>query len=151
MTRELKVLITIITIAGLTACSSPELSNSSRVKKEYFTNGQIMSEFIMSDDTGQNGILKKYGYDGKLTSIVPIKNGVKDGIEILYDDKGRVLRKTPYVKGRIDGILKVFYANGDLLATIPYVKGVRNGYAYKYRPDGTVLEKVLFKRGRIAN
>jgi len=142
----------ILSIIGLSACSSPNLPTvTGNVKKEYFTNGQIMSEFIMSDSTGQNGLLKKYGYDGKLTSTATIHNGVKDGIETLYDDKGRVLRKTPYSNGKKNGTVQIFYPNGDLLATIPYVNGVRNGYAYKYRPDGSVLQKVLFRRGRIAN
>jgi len=154
--NKLKVAITIISIIGLTACNnSPHptslSSTSGNVQREYFTNGQVMSEFIMSDKSGQNGLLKKYGYDGKITSTVTIKNGVKDGIETLYDAQGRVLRKTPYVRGKKHGTVKVFYPNGDILATIQYVNGVRNGYAYKYRPDGSVLQKVLFKRGRIAN
>jgi antitoxin component YwqK of YwqJK toxin-antitoxin module len=147
--NNIKLIITTVALIGLSACSTPQLGGN--VKKEYFTNGQIMSEFIMSDSTGQNGLLKKYGFDGKLTSTVPIKNGVKNGIEILYDDKGRVLRKTPYVNGKKHGTITVYYPNGDILATIPYVNGVREGYAYKYRPDGTVLQKVLFKEGRIAN
>ena len=152
--NKLRVFISIVSIIGLSACSSPDapsLSSSGNVQRKYFTNGQIMSEFIMSDKTGQNGLLKKYGYDGKVTSTVTIHNGVKDGIETLYDDKGRVLRKTPYVRGKKHGTVKVFYPNGDILATIPYVNGVRNGYAYEYRPDGTVLQKILFREGRIAN
>ena len=147
--NNIKLIITIVALMGLSACSAPQLERN--VKKEYFPNGQIMSEFIMSDNTGQNGLLKKYGYDGKLTSTVPIKNGVKNGIETLYDDKGRVLRKTPYINGKKHGTVTVYYPNRDILATIPYINGVREGYAYKYRPDGTVLQKVLFKEGKIAN
>jgi antitoxin component YwqK of YwqJK toxin-antitoxin module len=147
--NKIKIAITIISILGFSACSTPSLNGN--VKKEYFTNGQIMSEFIMSDSSGQNGLLKKYGYDGKITSTVTIKNGVKDGVELLYDNKGRVIRKTPYVNGKKNGKVEVYYPNGDILASINYVNGVRNGYAYKYRPDGSVLRKVLFRRGRIAN
>jgi antitoxin component YwqK of YwqJK toxin-antitoxin module len=147
--NNIKLIITTVALMGLSACSTPQLGGN--IRREYFTNGQIMSEFIMSDNTGQNGLLKKYGFDGKLTSTVLIKNGVKDGTEILYDNKGRVLRKTPYVNGKKHGTVTVYYPNGDILATIPYVNGIREGYAYKYRPDGTVLQKVLFKEGRIAN
>jgi len=150
--NKLRSGIAILSILGLSACSTlnlPIIGNS--VKKEYFTNGQLMSEFIMSDSSGQNGLLKKYGYSGELTSTITIHNGVKDGIETIYDDKGRVLRKTPYVHGKKHGKVQILYPNGDLLASIPYVNGVRNGYAYKYRPDGSVLQKVLFRKGRVAN
>ena len=145
----------IILILWITGCNqtpnTPIHNTQYNVQKEYFTNGQVMSEFIMTDSSGQNGILKKYGYDGKLTSKVTIHNGVRDGVEILYDNKGRVIRKTPYIKGKKHGKVQIFYPNGDVLASIPYINGVREGYAYKYRPDGSVFQKVLFRRGRVAN
>ena len=153
--KKLAISILALLLIGLSGCSNSPRPNKpitvGNVKKEFFTNGDIMSEFIMSDSTGQNGLLKKYGYDGKLTSTATIKNGVRNGIETLYDNKGRVLRKTNYSNGRKNGTVTVYYPNGDTLATIPYVNGVREGYGYKYRPDGSVLQKVLFRRGRIAN
>ena len=137
----------------LTACSTPELSNpfGKKVKKEYFTGGGLRSEFIMSDNTGHNGLLKQYGYNGKLTSTTEMRSGVKHGIETFYDSHGRVLRKTPYKKNRRHGILKVFYANGDPLATISYVNGIKHGKAIKYNKDGSIYQQVMFKNGRQVN
>ncbi|RLA66856.1 MAG: hypothetical protein DRQ78_03450, partial [Epsilonproteobacteria bacterium] len=69
--------ITLVCIMGvlliLTACGGPDISDK-KVKKEYFTGGQLKSEFIMDDDSGKNGILKRYGYNGKVTSTVQINN-----------------------------------------------------------------------------
>ena len=47
----------------------------------------------MDDDTEQNGLLKRYGYNGNVTSTVTIHNGVKDGVETGFDDHGRVIWK----------------------------------------------------------
>jgi len=70
--KKLLLLLSIFTLLSFNACSSPELSGDN-VKKEYFSNGQIRTEFIMHDKTEQNGILNKYGYNGHLTSTVLLK------------------------------------------------------------------------------
>lgn len=123
----------------------------SNVKKEYFTGGKIRSKFIMSDKTGQNGLLKRYGYNGKITSTVHIKNGVKNGIETLFDGYGRVLKKTPYKNGRKNGIVAVYYPNGDPMAEITYVNNIRHGRAVKYNKDGSINEQVVFNNGRLTD
>ena len=133
-----------------TGCEQPSLGGK-KVHKEYFTNGQLRSEFIMTDETAKNGTMKKYGTDGKLTSIVTVKNGVKDGDEILYDTEGRVLMRTPYVNGEKHGNQTIYYPNQDVLAIIPWRYDRKNGMAVKYYPDGTVQQKARFKNNRIVN
>jgi len=141
--------LVLFSVIFFTACEGPSLGG--KVEKEYYTGGKVRSEFIMSDSTGQNGELKKYGYEGHLTSLVSISNGVKNGMEVWYDQKGRVIRNVPYVNGRIDGTLKEFYPNGDIMATLPYQSGMRNGKAFSYNKDGSVHRKVIFKNGRMIN
>lgn len=132
----------------ITGCETPSLGGH-RVKKEYFTNGQLRSEFIMSDETGMNGLLKQYGPDEELTSTVEIRNGVKNGIEKLYDDEGRVIKTTPYINGKKHGYEKGYFPNGDVWFAMPYRNGVLNGKAYIYRQDGTVLRQATYKEGKI--
>ncbi len=136
-------------ILSLTGCEGPGLG--SKVHKEYFTNGQLRSEFIMSDKTKKNGVLKKYGSDGKLTSVVNIKNGVKNGVEVLYDPEGRVLMRTPYMNGVKHGNQTIYYPNQTVMATIPWRYDRKNGTAVKYYPDGSVQQKARFKNNRIVN
>ena len=123
----------------------------SNVKKEYFTGGKVRSEFIMSDKTGQNGLLKKYGYNEKLTSTINIRNGVRHGTEILFDGHGRVLKRTPYVNGKKEGVLKVFYPNGDTMAEITYINNIRQGRAAKYNKDRSINQEVFFQNGQLTN
>jgi len=147
--KALSLFLVLFSLFFFTACKEPGLGG--KVKKEYFTGGKLQSEFIMTDSTGQNGQLKKYGYEGRLTSVVNIKNGVRDGMEIWYDTKGRVIRNVPYINGRIDGTLKEFYPDGEVLATIPYQSGVKNGQAFSYNKNGSVYRKVIFENGRMIN
>jgi len=132
-----------------TGCQGPSLGG--KVKREYFPNGQILSEFYMDDATGQNGLLKKYGPDEKLTSTVTIRNGVKDGTETLYDPEGRVLTTIPYRNGKKEGVMKLYYPNGDVAVAMTYRNGVLNGDAYKYGIDGKVMEHRIYRNGRVVN
>ena len=147
--KALSLFLVLFSLVFFTACEGPSLGG--KVKKEYYTGGKIRSEFIMTDSTGQNGELKKYGYEGHLTSTVQINNGVKNGIETWYDKKGRPIRKVPYINGKKHGVLKEFYPNGDVMATIPYQNSMRNGEAFSYNKDGSVHRKVIFRNDRMIN
>ncbi|MBD3789508.1 MAG: hypothetical protein IE885_03925 [Campylobacterales bacterium] len=130
----------------LSGCNSPGLSGG-KVQREYFTGGQIRSEFIMSDSTGRNGILKKYGYDGKVTSAAQIQNGKKNGTETWYDTQGNVIMTVPYLNGRKEGIQKVFYPDGKLMVYTTYRNDSKEGKAVKYNMDGSINEEAYFRNG----
>ena len=154
--KKLSLLLSPLLVFVFLGCesSSPNPSASAKVvdvKKEFFTGGGLRSEFLMTDYTRQNGTLKKYGYEGKITSIVKIKGGVRDGIEVWYDPKGRPIKYIPYVNGVVHGIYKVLYPNGNTLATTPVVNGVKEGEAHSYNLDGSIHRTVLYSRGKIIN
>jgi len=148
--KHLSLPIFIFALLFFTACDGPSLSGKT-VKKEYFTGGQLRSEFIMDDKTGQNGLLKRYGYDGHITSSAQIRNGVQHGLETGYDAQSRVLWKQYYINGKQEGVQKAYYPNGDLMVTYTYKNGIKEGVAQSYRKDGTVAKKVIYRNDRIVN
>jgi len=166
--KNLSFFIAMYILIFLSACSTPQVPKTvnnipnpiptavpnlfgSNVKKEYFTGGKLRSEFIMSDKTGQNGLLKKYGYNGKLTSTVTILKGQKHGTETLFDQKGAVLKRTPYNYGKKEGTLEAYYPNGDVMATIPYKNDLKHGKAIKYNKDGSINAQATYSFGRLTN
>lgn len=166
--QKLSFFIASYILIFLNACTSPRVPEAvknipspiptavpdifgSNVKKEYFTGGKLRSEFIMSDKTGQNGLLKKYGYNGKLTSTVTILKGQKHGTETLFDQKGGVLKRTPYKYGKKEGTLEAYYANGDIMATIPYKNDLKHGKAIKFNKDGSINAEATYAFGRLTN
>ena len=146
--KKLSLLLFLFAILFFSGCDSPT-PFSDKVEKTYFTGGQISSTYTWSDKSGKNGILRKFGYDGHMTSSVHVSNGVKDGIESLYDAKGRVIKQIPYVNGRIHGTEKAFYPNGSRMITYTYQHGMKNGYAFAYNPDGTVNKKAKFINNKL--
>jgi len=148
--KPLFLFVSLVVVLLLSGCDTPSLSGE-KVKKEYFTGGQLRSEFIMDDDTGQNGILKKYGYDGHLTSTARIQNGVQDGLETGYDSEGRVLWRQYYLNGKQQGVQKAYYPNGDLMVTYTYKNGIKDGVAQTYHKNGIVAKRVIYRNNRIVN
>jgi len=148
--KKLSLLLSVFVLLSLTACDGPGLSGK-EVKRTYFTGGGLQTEFIMDDKTGMNGVLKKYGYNGKMTSSVHIANGVKSGVETGYDDNGRVLWRLNYINGRQEGVQSAYYPNGDLMVTYTYKNGIKHGVAQTYRKDGSVAKRVMYKNDRLSN
>ena len=148
--KKLSLLLSTFLLLSFVGCSTPSLSGKS-VKKTYFTGGQIRTEFIMDDDTEQNGVLKKYGYNGNVTSTVTIHNGVKDGVETGFDDHGRVIWKFTYINGKQEGQQYAYYPNGDVMVSFTYLSGMKNGEAMTYNKDGSINRKVIYKNGKIIN
>ena len=103
----------------------------------------------MTDKTEMNGTLKQYGYTGNLKVISHIKNGVKHGEMIVYDDNSLKIEKRTYVNGRLHGTQESFYPNGDLMITYPYINGILHGEGKSYRIDGEVEKTVIFENGKL--
>jgi len=148
--KHFSLFLIFISLLAFNGCESPSPFGSN-VKKEYFPNGNLRSEFIMSDNTKVNGLLKQYGPEKELTSTVTIYNGVKHGVEKLYDKEGHVLKTTIYVNGKKHGEEKGYYPNGDVWFSMPYRNGILNGDAYMYRQDGKVVRHAVYRDGKIIN
>jgi len=127
---------------------SPDKTTYEKVETSTFNGGAISSEFLMTSEKNKTGTLRKYGYDGKVTSNTDIVNGVKSGFETLYDKEGRVLKKTPYTDGYIQGNEYIYYQGGKVMVKTPYLSGKKHGKAIAYNVDGSVNKTATYKKGR---
>jgi len=148
--KKLSFLLSLFLLLSFNGCSTPGLSGK-KVKKEYFTGGQIRTEFIMDDSTGHNGLLKKYGYNGNVTSTVTMRNGVKDGVETGFDEHHRIIWKLNYINGKQEGQQYAYYPNGDIMVSYNYVSDVKHGPAMSYNKDGSVNKKVIYNNGKLSH
>jgi len=127
---------------------SPDGKKYVSVKKTYFNNGKISSEFLATSKDGRSGTLRKYGFDEKVTSNTTIVNGAKNGFETLYDPNGNILKKTPYVNGFKQGTEVIYYPGGQIMVSTPYVANKKQGKAIAYNPDGSVNKTAVFNKDK---
>jgi len=58
-----------------------------------------------------------YNQDGVLVLETPLKDGLKHGQEITWDDDGKLLSIEPYAKGQTHGTAKQYGRNGRVIGT----------------------------------
>ena len=146
--EDIKTIDTIPSIIGKKLRSFFSLFKpGAKVKKEYYTGGKIRSKLVLDHNTEDSGLLYRYGYDGKVISTVPIKHGIKNGRETLFDTKGMIMKSTPYINGDKNGVVEIYYPDGKVMAQIAYVNNKRHGRASKYNHDGSLNKEIRYTRG----
>jgi antitoxin component YwqK of YwqJK toxin-antitoxin module len=128
-------------------CATPSFVGGNQVKRTYFPKGQLKSEFIMNDASGRNGLLKEYGLDGELLAVTPIRNGLKHGIQKIYDKKGHVSVEIPYINGKKEGKQKAYYEDGRIWYILPFKNNRLHGHAIMYDRKGNIIKQAHYVNG----
>ncbi len=68
-----------------------------------------------------------YYKNGKIHVLIPIKNGMIDGVVLVYYPKGQLQNKVSYKDGMMDGKSFMYKKNGDLLTESEFCKGDQHG------------------------
>lgn len=87
----------------------------------------------------KNGTEKTYGEKGQLIDKAEWKDGKQNGFDIEYFDNGKIRRIRNFVNDEVHGEYKQFYENGNLM-----FDGYRNGiceleYGTCYTDNGTAV------------
>ena len=119
----------------------PELNSSKIVKTETEKQGDITIE-------------KSYFANGTLADKKIIRNGKKEGLRILYYEKGRLQQEVPYVADEIHGVKKYYYPNGNLAVETIYNHNKREGnriiYLREYQDETKKIHAIVpYKNDRI--
>ncbi|MDM5271857.1 toxin-antitoxin system YwqK family antitoxin [Sulfurovum sp. zt1-1] len=113
---------------------------------EYFENGIIKSEIVYKDGTRtpteegiKEGMEKIYHDNGKIAYTVNNIDGKRDGNLNWYDKEGNNIEVMPYKMGKRHGTNKLFYSNGTLKSEVNYINDKKEG-----------IEKFYFSTGALA-
>ena len=86
-----------------------------------------------------------YHANGQLSRIVPMKDGLLNGIIIYYDENGVKTREMNVESDELDGESITYYSNGSVKSKSLYVDGefVKGRYYY-YSNDGELIKTIQF-------
>jgi antitoxin component YwqK of YwqJK toxin-antitoxin module len=145
---KIKKLLSIIVISILIiyACNDP----NNGVQEEYNTNGTIKSQITLKNGL-RNGISKLYDERGRLTSTAEYINDKHEGWVINYNpDNGKVMSKALYKNDMQNGPVTLFYREGYLYREMNYINDMVDGIVKTYWPNGKIQAENLFKMGNPA-
>ena len=133
--------------------------NNNLFQRIYYRNNKMTIEqevegnqakmIHLFDNTNlMSGKLETY-MNGKLFSIMQIKNFIPEGEVKMFYPSGKLLSIFNLKNEQIDGIVKAFFENGKLMGIANFKDGLQDGEAIEYDENGNVIKKVLYKNGKI--
>ena len=133
--------------------------NNNLFQRIYYRNNKMTIEqevegnqakmiYLFDNTNLMSGKLETY-MNGKLFSIMQIKNFIPEGEVKMFYPSGKLLSIFNLKNEQIDGIVKAFFENGKLMGIANFKDGLQDGEAIEYDKNGNVIKKVLYKNGKI--
>ena len=133
--------------------------NNNLFQRIYYRNNKMTIEqevegnqakmiYLFDNTNLMSGKLETY-MNGKLFSIMQIKNFIPEGEVKMFYPSGKLLSIFNLKNEQIDGIVKAFFENGKLMGIANFKDGLQDGEAIEYDENGNVIKKVLYKNAKI--
>lgn len=136
--ERVKIIISIVLLFSLFGCRD--------MRKEYYENGNLESEFEYKNDK-LNGVGKTYYENGELKSQGQYIDGKKEGVFTFYFRKGKLKMKVNYINGKEEGVIKKYYKNGALNVEAEFKNGKQDGITKEYFESGKPKGLINYKNG----
>ena len=122
--------------------------NNKMIVEQQVEGNQVKIVYFFNDTNSMSGKSETY-INGKLFTIMQMKNFLPEGEIKMFYSSGKLLSISTFKNGKMDGIVKMYYENGKIGAVYNMKDGIQDGEAIAYDENGNVVEKVLYKNGKI--
>lgn len=123
-------------------------------------------------ETPFTGSFIEYYESGKLKGTGSFKDGLVDGLRIIYNengskrvernyseglshgmssefyDSGKLKQEGEFVKGKEDGVWTIYYENGLTKAILTFSMGVEQGNYFEYNEEGKLIKQFYLVEGK---
>jgi len=135
-------------LIGFTACSNSETTEQEvlmkKEVKEYFTDSipKIVWEFPENDSSEIK--VSHYYHNRKLKMQGYIKNGVRNGKWLAWDEEGNMLSLGHYIDGYENGMWTVWFPSGTKRYEGLFKEGKRSGTWKFWDADGNLAKEIKY-------
>jgi len=98
----------------------------------------------------QKDTIKTFYPNGKPESVIPLDNGVREGVAKFYFPNGNLKEERNYLAGKVEGEVKRFYENGKTKELFSILKGKRDGATTTFDSLGNYLSDVTYTNGKLS-
>jgi hypothetical protein len=102
----------------------------------------------VDQDFVENGVVKKYDEQNKLTAEITYQNGVRNGVSRYYYPSGALSDEIMYVDDEKNGVAKKYHKNGKIYSFTPYINDEKDGIQKKYYANGRKWAETPYMRGQ---
>ncbi|MBE0571018.1 MAG: TonB family protein [Ignavibacteriaceae bacterium] len=97
--------------------------------------------------TAQIDSLVSYHNNGKIESIVHLRDKVRDGDAIFYWENGNPKEELTYVNGRVEGLVRRYNQEGILQEMFSIENGKREGPTSLFDSTGKYVDDIYYEEG----
>ena len=115
--------------------------------EEVFKNANTDIVYVQGEQTPYTGIIEIKFPNGKTQALMPYKNGVEDGINIIYYENGNIEYEKNVSNNGRTVYEKHYFSSGKLDFEATYKDGQLDGVVKKYGENGQVIQQGTFKNG----
>ena len=122
--------------------------NNKMIVEQQVEGNQVKIVYLFNDTNSMSGKSETY-INGKLFTIIQMKNFLPEGEAKMFYPSGKLLSVSIFKNGKMNGVIKMYYENGKIGAVYNIKDNIQDGKAIEYDEDGNVIRKVLYKNGEI--
>ena len=122
--------------------------NNKMIVEQQGEGNQVKIVYLFNDTNSMSGKSETY-INGKLFTIIQMKNFLPEGEAKMFYPSGKLLSVSIFKNGKMNGVIKMYYENGKIGAVYNIKDNIQDGEAIEYDEDGNVIRKVLYKNGEI--
>ncbi|MGE5860749.1 MAG: TonB family protein [Ignavibacteria bacterium] len=108
----------------------------------------LLALILVNNTYSQEKTDTSYSHDGKIKSIVNLKNNIREGETKLFFEDGTVKEEINYINGKVNGLVKVYNPNGKLSETVNVQEGKREGPTSLFDSAGVYLTDLNYQDGK---
>jgi len=108
--------------------------------KEYYDNGQIRQEMVITDGR-VNGEVVLWYRTGVKKEIRMFKSGLRDGLWVSYNEQGKKTGEASYKEDQKNGCWKIWDDHSVLRYEMFYHKGRKSGLWIMYDEEGKKISE----------
>jgi len=107
----------------------------------------IILLLIITEASAQKDSVVSYFDNGKIKSVVYIRDQFRDGDAVFYWDNGNIKQELSYVNGRVEGLVRNYNEDGILREMYSIEDGKREGPTSLFDSTGKYIDDIYYEEG----
>ena len=107
----------------------------------------ILILFVSVYNIAQTDSVITYFDNGKIKSIVHVRDEFRDGDAVFYWDNGNIKQELSYVNGRVEGLVRNYNEDGILREMYSIEDGKREGPTSLFDSTGKYIDDIYYEEG----
>lgn len=115
--------------------------------EEFFDSGELKGTGSFKDGL-VDGLRIMYNEDGTKRVERSYSAGLSHGMSSEFYEDGKLKQEGEFVKGKENGVWTIYWQNGNVKAVITFKNGIQQGDYFEYNEEGKLIKQFYLRDGK---